>query len=155
MNFKIDSKSIQNDDVQIQSRSMSDPPLSDIDYEFKTACVWTTLKYTKTDLIKNDVYLFIVNTQVQLLQLVFPNDNIFLNINNKMSYSNILGTRTSIYLRRLPKIIKITLITMILTITDVTQLFDHWEMIRFRNSFESLPVSFLSHVYVGIPLVFK
>ena len=74
-----------------------------------------------------------------------------------MSYSNILGTRTSIYLRRVPKIIKITLITMILTITDVTQLFDHWEMIqmRFRNSFESLPVSFLSHVYVGIHLVFE
>ena len=31
---------------------------------------------------------------------------------------------------------------MIETITDVTKLFDHWEMryLGFRNSFESLPV---------------
>ena len=76
----------------------------------------------------------------------------FLIINNKMSYSNILGTRTSIYLRRVPKIIKITLITMIETITDVTKLFDHWEMIqmRFRNSFESLPVPCIRRYTSGI-----
>ena len=66
-----------------------------------------------------------------------------------MSYRYILGTRTSIYLRRVPEIIKITLITMIETITDVTQLFDHWEMsyLGFRNSFESLPVPCIRLVF--------
>ena len=86
---------------------------------------------------------------------MFPNDNIFLIINNKMSYSNILGTRTSIYLRRVPKIIKITLITMILPLQTLHNYLIIGKWLRFRNSFESLPVSFLSHVYVGIPLVFE
>ena len=40
----MDSKSI--DVIQIQSRSMSDPPLSDIDFKNKMAWVWTTLKRT-------------------------------------------------------------------------------------------------------------
>ena len=35
MNFKIDSKSIQDDLNQIQSRSMYNPPLSDIDFKNK------------------------------------------------------------------------------------------------------------------------
>ena len=37
MNFQIDSKSIADDVIQIQSRSMSDPPLSDIDFKNKMA----------------------------------------------------------------------------------------------------------------------
>ena len=32
------------DDIQIQSRSMSDPTLSDIDFKNKMALVWTTHK---------------------------------------------------------------------------------------------------------------
>ena len=35
LNFWIDSKSVEADDVQIQSRSMSDPSLSDIDFKNK------------------------------------------------------------------------------------------------------------------------
>ena len=46
MNFFIDSKSIE-DDI-IQSRSMSDPPLSEIDFKNKIAWVWTTLKLIAT-----------------------------------------------------------------------------------------------------------
>ena len=34
-NFKIGFKSIEDDVIQIQSRSMSDPPLSDIDLKNK------------------------------------------------------------------------------------------------------------------------
>ena len=41
MNF-FDSKSIE--DYVIQSRSMSDPPLSEIDFKNNVAWVWTTLK---------------------------------------------------------------------------------------------------------------
>ena len=44
ISFLIDSKSIEDGVIQIQSRSMSDPTLSDIDYENKMAWVWTTLK---------------------------------------------------------------------------------------------------------------
>ena len=33
MNFYIDSKSIEDDVIQIQSRSMFDPTFSDIDYK--------------------------------------------------------------------------------------------------------------------------
>ena len=38
---------------------------------------------------------------------------------------------------------------MIETITDVTKLFDHWEMryLGFRNSFESLPVPCIRQVF--------
>ena len=42
MNFYIDLKSIEA--YVMQSRSMSDPPLSDIDFKNKMAWVWTTLK---------------------------------------------------------------------------------------------------------------
>ena len=44
MSFWIDSKSIEDYVIQIQSRSMSDPTLSDIDFKNKMAWVWTTLK---------------------------------------------------------------------------------------------------------------
>ena len=37
-------KSIEDEDIQIQSRFMSDPSLSDIDFKNKMALVWTTLK---------------------------------------------------------------------------------------------------------------
>ena len=43
MNFSIESKLIEDNVIQIQSRSMSDPLLSDIDFKNKTAWVWTTL----------------------------------------------------------------------------------------------------------------
>ena len=46
MNFWIDSKSIQDEVIQIKSLSMSDPPLSVIDIKNKMAWVWTTLKIT-------------------------------------------------------------------------------------------------------------
>ena len=39
-----DSKSIEYDVIEILSRSMSDPTLSDIDFKNKMAWVWTTLK---------------------------------------------------------------------------------------------------------------
>ena len=42
---KIDSKSIEDDVIWIQSRSMSDPTLSDIDFKSKMALVWATLKW--------------------------------------------------------------------------------------------------------------
>ena len=38
------SKSIEDGFIQIQSRSMPDPPLSDIDFKNKMAWLWTTLK---------------------------------------------------------------------------------------------------------------
>ena len=38
LNFLIDSKSIEDDIIEIQSRSMSDPTFSDID--FKTEMAW-------------------------------------------------------------------------------------------------------------------
>ena len=44
MNFKIESKTIEDDILLILSRSMSDPSLSDIDFKNKMALVWTTLK---------------------------------------------------------------------------------------------------------------
>ena len=43
--FKIDSKSIEVNVIQIQSRFMSDPTLSDIDFSNKIAWVRTTLKF--------------------------------------------------------------------------------------------------------------
>ena len=47
MNSWIDSKLIEDDAIQIQSRSMSDTTLSDIDFKYKIALVWTTLKNLK------------------------------------------------------------------------------------------------------------
>ena len=41
--FQIDWKPIEDDIIQIQSRSMSDPTFSDIDFKNKMAWVWTTL----------------------------------------------------------------------------------------------------------------
>ena len=43
MTFKINSRSIADDVIQIQSRSLSDPPLSEIDFKNKIAWVWTNL----------------------------------------------------------------------------------------------------------------
>ena len=48
-NFYIDPKSIEDDVIHIQSRSMSDPCLSDIDFKNKMAWVWTTLNLVKMD----------------------------------------------------------------------------------------------------------
>ena len=42
--FSVDSKSIEDDVIQIQSRSMPDPTLSDIDFKNMVDLVWTTLK---------------------------------------------------------------------------------------------------------------
>ena len=42
--FGINSLSIEDDVIQIQSRSFSDPSLSDIDFKNKMAWVWNTLK---------------------------------------------------------------------------------------------------------------
>ena len=42
--MKIDSKLIEDDGIQIQNRSLSDPPLSDIDFKTKMAWVCTALK---------------------------------------------------------------------------------------------------------------
>ena len=39
LNLQTDSKSIEDEDIEIQSRSMSDPPLSDIDFKYKMAWV--------------------------------------------------------------------------------------------------------------------
>jgi len=43
MKFKIDSKSTEDDIIQIQSRSMSDPPLCAIDFKNKMEWVWSPL----------------------------------------------------------------------------------------------------------------
>ena len=43
INFQICSKSIEVNVIQIQNRSMSDPPLPDNDFKNKMASVWTTL----------------------------------------------------------------------------------------------------------------
>ena len=48
MNFLIDYKSIKDDIIHIQSRSMSDPTFSDIDFKKKMALVWTTLNFSNT-----------------------------------------------------------------------------------------------------------
>ena len=45
MNFLIDYKSIEDDVIHIQSRSMSDPTFSDIDFKIKMALILTTLKF--------------------------------------------------------------------------------------------------------------
>ena len=45
MSFLIDYKSIEDDVIHIQSRSMSDPIFSDIDFKIKMAWIWTTLKF--------------------------------------------------------------------------------------------------------------
>ena len=49
MNFLIDSKSIEDNFIQMQSRFMSDPLLSDFDFKNKIAGVWTALEITVWD----------------------------------------------------------------------------------------------------------
>ena len=56
-NFLIDYKSIEDDIILIDSRSMSDPNLSDIDFENKMTWVWSpdsglplTIRISKTRL---------------------------------------------------------------------------------------------------------
>ena len=44
MNFLIDSKSIEDNVIEIQSRAMSDPIFPDFDLKNKMAWVWTALK---------------------------------------------------------------------------------------------------------------
>ena len=44
MNFLIDSKSIEDEIIKIQSRSVSDPSLSDIDFKNEMAWIWTAFK---------------------------------------------------------------------------------------------------------------
>ena len=46
------SKSIEYDVIEIQSRSMSDPTFSDIDFKNKMIWVWTTLNSRE---IKNEI----------------------------------------------------------------------------------------------------
>ena len=48
MNLQIDSKSIEVNVIQIESRSLSDPPRSDIDFKNKMAWNWTTLNKNHT-----------------------------------------------------------------------------------------------------------
>ena len=50
-NFKTVPKSIEDNVIKIQSRYMSDPTLSDIDFNNKLAWVWTTLKLWKKVLV--------------------------------------------------------------------------------------------------------
>jgi len=50
--FLIDSKLIEDDIIQIESRSLSDPPLSDIDFKNKMAWVLTTLKGVILDFVQ-------------------------------------------------------------------------------------------------------
>ena len=45
--FQIDPKSVEDDVIQIQSRSMSDPTQSDIDFINKMTCLWTTQKLSE------------------------------------------------------------------------------------------------------------
>ena len=62
-NFLIDYKSIEDDIILIDSRSMSDPPLSDIDFENEKAWVWSPdsglrLKIWSRNMSQNlDIYI--------------------------------------------------------------------------------------------------
>ena len=51
MNFYIDSKSIEDGVIQIKSRSMSDPTLSDIDFKNQMTWSWTTLNFYSSEWI--------------------------------------------------------------------------------------------------------
>ena len=51
MNFKIDSKSIEDGVIQIKSRFMSYPTLSDIDFKNQMTWSWTTLNFYSSEWI--------------------------------------------------------------------------------------------------------
>ena len=61
MNFLIDYKSIEDDVVHIQTRSMLDPNLSDIDFKNKMAWVWTTLNLARKKIIKKVFFAHFLN----------------------------------------------------------------------------------------------
>ena len=50
MNFQIDSESVEENVISVQTRSVSDPPPSDIDFKNKMAWVRTTLKIWRSAL---------------------------------------------------------------------------------------------------------
>ena len=56
MNIKIDSESIENGVILFQSRSMSDPNLSDIVFENQMALVWTILNNFEFMLTKMNLF---------------------------------------------------------------------------------------------------
>ena len=70
MNFEIDSRSIKDDLIQIQSRSLSDPPLSDIDFKNKMAWVWTTLKVNISYLLALEFLVQWWTSMIKQLQMV-------------------------------------------------------------------------------------
>ena len=71
--FSIDSKLIEND--VFHSRSMSDPPLSDIYFKNKMAWVWTTL-YCKSGISNHPV----INLDLRRSVLVLKGANLYLTI---------------------------------------------------------------------------
>ena len=73
--FEMDSKSIENNVIQIQSRSMSDPLLSDIDFKNKMAWVWTTLN-CKSGISNHPV----INLDLRRSVLVLKGANLYLTI---------------------------------------------------------------------------
>ena len=75
MNFSIDSKLIEDNVIQIQSRSMSDPLLSDIDFKNKMAWVWTTLN-CKSGISNHPV----INLDLRRSVLVLKGSNLYLTI---------------------------------------------------------------------------
>ena len=64
-NFLINLKTIEDDVIQIQSRSMSDPTLSDIHFKNKMALVWTTLKIQKKSFSDNKSELYLKDFSAQ------------------------------------------------------------------------------------------
>ena len=50
--ISINSKSINYDFIVIQSLSLSDPTFSDIDFKYRMAWVWTTLKRAILNLLR-------------------------------------------------------------------------------------------------------
>ena len=73
--FSVDSKSIEDDVIQLQSLSESDPPLSDIYFKNKMAWVWTTLN-CKSGISNHPV----INLDLRRSVLVLKGANLYLTI---------------------------------------------------------------------------
>ena len=72
MNFLTDRKSIAVDVIQIQSRSMSDPNLSDIDFENKMTLVTFLNRRSSPTSVTN------IDEAVIVLRLIFGQDRLLL-----------------------------------------------------------------------------
>ena len=66
--YRCIARSTQNRlNIHIQTRYMSDPPLSDIDFNDKMAGVWTTLKSSKEELVNGNQLAMNLKVLIELL----------------------------------------------------------------------------------------